>query len=106
MSLTSRSKTPPRSTTPHGGELSPSVIDVFALLDDDYARSLLEALTDGARPARELLEECDGSRSTVYRRLNRMEAAGIVEARMTLHPDGHHRKEFALAAERFTFEFP
>ncbi len=36
----------------------------------------------------------DASKSTVYRRLERLEAAGLAESTLTIDPDGNHRKRF------------
>jgi DNA-binding HxlR family transcriptional regulator len=97
------------SATPAGrsdGERSsPAPETVLELLTDEYARALVDALQDGPRPARELVGECDGSRPTVYRRLNRLEAAGLVAARTVPHPEGHHRKEFRATVEAVSVEF-
>lgn len=67
---------------------------LLSLLSDDHARAILEAVAEERRPARALAEHLGFSRATVYRRLNRLEAAGLVEATMTYHPDGHHRKGY------------
>lgn len=78
---------------------------VLDLLSDDYVRAIFAELGDGSRSARELVDRCDASKPTVYRRLNRLESAGLVRTRMALHPDGHHRKEFAVDFERLTLDF-
>jgi len=67
---------------------------VLDLLSDDDTRRLLATLTAEPLPARRLAEKLDVSRATVYRRLNRLETAGLVESRLTYHEDGHHRKRF------------
>lgn len=69
------------------------------LLDDRYARELLTVLTSGPCRGRELAETTGFSRSTVYRRLNRLEDAGLVTSRIRLDPEGSHCKEFALVRE-------
>ena len=89
-----------RSTT----EVSVSATELLALLSDDPAREILHALTDTAKPARALAAETDSSRSTVYRRLNRLQRAGLVEASMTYDADGHHRERFRATVERATLE--
>jgi DNA-binding transcriptional ArsR family regulator len=76
--------------------------DLLAVLEDDYARRILAAVAEEARPARELMEACDASRATVYRRLNRLEEQDLVTARTEVHPDGHHRKVFAATLEEAT----
>jgi predicted ArsR family transcriptional regulator len=67
---------------------------VVGLLDDEYARAILTATSDEAMSATELAEVCDISTSTAYRRLERLEEAGLVEPTMTYDADGYHRKEF------------
>ena len=73
-------------------DLAPTTL--LELLDDDYARGILEATAEEAVPARELAQRLDASRATVYRRLERLEEAGLVEPTMTYDADGYHRKEF------------
>lgn len=79
--------------------------DSLALLSDDYARSILEALGDEPLPAREIHERLDVSRATVYRRLERLEAAGLVESSMSVHPEGHHRERYELTTDRIHVRF-
>lgn len=85
-----------RSTAPPG--------ELLALLTDEHAREILEAIRDSAEPARVLAERCDASRATVYRRLARLREAGLVEAEMTYDDDGHHRETFRAAVERVRFD--
>jgi DNA-binding HxlR family transcriptional regulator len=74
----------------------------MALLTDEYARSVLEALGDGPKRARELTDVCAGSRATVYRRLDRLEAAGFVTTETGPDPDGHHFRTFRLVRDTVT----
>lgn len=78
--------------------------DLLDLLDDDYTHRILSALADAARPARELMEVCDASRATVYRRLDRLEEYGLVRSETELHAGGHHRKVFETSLERVTVD--
>jgi predicted transcriptional regulator len=41
----------------------------------------------------------------VYRRLDTLESAGVVESSMSIHPDGHHRKEFRITVEQVRLTF-
>jgi DNA-binding transcriptional ArsR family regulator len=75
------------------------------LLSDDTVRTILQAISEAPRPASDLIEICDGSKPTVYRRLNRLEDAGLVEVDVALRADGHHCKEFSTDFERVTLEF-
>jgi DNA-binding HxlR family transcriptional regulator len=89
------------SESDESGERSPDVPfeELLALFGDEYACDLLRALEDGPRAASDLIEHCEMSRPTVYRRLDRLTDAGIVESRMAPARDGHHRQEFQLACD-------
>ena len=76
--------------------------DQLELVTDEYALALLGALGDGPERGRDLIEGTEGSRSTVYRRLNRLVEAGFVRAETTLDPDGHHCKEFRFVRSTLT----
>ena len=72
------------------------------LLDDEYTREILVALYRGPRRGRELTATCGGSRSTVYRRLDRLQAAGFVTTETVVDPDGHHCDAYRLARDQLT----
>lgn len=72
---------------------------VIGLLADDHARAILKFLRDGPKSARRLAELCDTSRPTVYRRLERLQIAGLVTAEMEYDTDGHHRRRFGTAVD-------
>jgi len=78
--------------------------ELLALFGDDYACQILQTLRDGSMPARALVEATGMSRPTVYRRLNRLTDAGIVEEHLQVASDGHHRKEFRLTVDSVAFE--
>jgi Fe2+ or Zn2+ uptake regulation protein len=40
------------------------------------------------------------SRATVYRRLDRLESAGVLESSMRIDLDGHHRKRYRVVVDR------
>lgn len=75
---------------------------VVDLLTDEYARQILRAVTEEAKPACELVELLGVSRPTVYRRLDDLEDAGLVEPAMSFDPDGHHRREFHARFDELT----
>lgn len=66
------------------------VTDVVDLISDDYVRTILRATRDEARSVDSLSDACDADPSTVYRRVERLEEAGLVESQQQLDPDGHH----------------
>jgi len=73
---------------------------VFALLDDEYARSLLAATSHEPMTAPTLSDECEMSLSTVYRRLDDLEACGLVTTEVVPAPDGEHRKRYEARLEQ------
>jgi DNA-binding transcriptional ArsR family regulator len=78
---------------------------VLSLLSDDHARAILDALADGPSAARQLVERLDASRATVYRRLDALESAGLVDSTLSIRADGHHRRRFRAAAGRVSVRF-
>jgi predicted transcriptional regulator len=73
--------------------------DLLSVLSDDYAREILQSVSSECLAAREIADRLDVSRPTVYRRLNRLEEAGLVTTSMTYDPDGHHRRHYRAAFE-------
>ncbi len=83
-------------------------IDEECFLDvitDTYARNILTALVDRPAAAATLADELDASRPTVYRRLNSLESAGLIESTVVLDPDGHHRKRFHIIVDSANLTF-
>jgi len=56
-------------------------------LNDDTSRELLGALCGEAKPVRELSEECEIPLSTAYRKVNQLQAAGLVEEENLVNDD-------------------
>jgi DNA-binding transcriptional ArsR family regulator len=79
--------------------------ELLSLLGDEYARAVLEAIVQTPRPGREIVEETGFSKATVYRRLDRLEAAGLVASETVFDPDGHHRERFRATFEGATCRF-
>lgn len=110
----SYSQSPPGSGTPaldrnaDSSEHRIATIDqdaTLSLLSDEYARNILDALGEESLSARELTDRMDISRATVYRRLDTLEEAGVVESTMQIHPEGHHRKQFRITIDHVNLAF-
>ncbi len=78
---------------------------LLSLLDDDCARDVLRMTRQEPLPAREIADRLDVSRPTAYRRLNRLQEAGLVDTSLALHPDGHHRQEFRATVSEVLLTF-
>ncbi|WP_049926995.1 ArsR/SmtB family transcription factor [Halopiger goleimassiliensis] len=76
-----------------------SLETVVDLLDDEYARAILTAIRTDPMSANELSEHCDGSFSTIWRRLERLEEAGLVAERTRPRSDGNHDTVYAATVE-------
>jgi predicted transcriptional regulator len=74
---------------------------VVGLLDDDHARRILEVTSVDPLSQRELAEKCDASLPTVSRRIDRLEAAGLVREETRLRSDGHHDAVYVAQLDRF-----
>lgn len=79
--------------------------ELLALLEDEYARAILTATSDEPMSATTLSEYCDASRSTVYRRLERLQECGLIEERMRFDADGHHHNVYVSRLEGVEIEF-
>jgi predicted transcriptional regulator len=78
--------------------------ELFALLDDEYARSILVATSVEPMAAGALAEHCGASEPTIYRRIDRLESFGLLASDQQLDPDGHHYKTYRARLERVTIE--
>lgn len=98
----------PASTRHRGRDDSAPDLDpheLLALLSDDDARAILEAVTDEGLSANAITDRLDASRATVYRRLNRLEDAGLVASTMTFQAEGHHRKQYHASLDEVALSF-
>jgi len=90
-------------------ELTGTPLDAF---DDPALRALGDpktsrtcaALLDEARSAQELAEVTGEALPTVYRRLNTLKQAALIDAETTVSPDGNHYQEFFAAPSRLVVE--
>lgn len=71
---------------------------VLAALDDDACRELIREL-DTAHTADELADASGIARSTVYRKLDTLADAGLVEEQTEVRSDGHHTTRYVLDFE-------
>lgn len=72
----------------------PESEQVLDLLADDYAREILAYLSKQPMLVEELGEKCDGSKSTIYDRVDQLQSVGLVSENLQIDPQGHHRKQY------------
>lgn len=97
-------RTPRRTGVTSDGSDEAPAEELLSVFGDEYMCDILYALGDCPMAARELVEATGMSRPTAYRRLNRLTDAGLVEEKLQVASDGHHRTEFRLAVESVEFE--
>lgn len=78
--------------------------EVFALLDDEYARAILTATSTQPMSAKELGDECDASLPTVYRRVERLVETGLLEERTRVADHGRHYSVYRARLRRLSVE--
>lgn len=96
---------PPRSADRLGdsGSSTPETVsdadtdELLSVLGDEYTLTILSTLGEQSLSAREIADRTDVSRQTVYRRLEPLVDAGVVDTSMAVHPSGHHRQQFRIA---------
>jgi len=101
---TGRTEVVERATETEAANEETAPEDVLALLNTEYTRPILTAIETEAKAARDIAEECGASRPTVYRRLNALQAAGLVETGMVYDADGHHRTVFEATFESLSVD--
>jgi AcrR family transcriptional regulator len=76
--------------------------DIGALFEDEYARAIIRHASEDSLSARDLMDRCDASKATIYRRIDRLEEYDLLESRLEHDPDGHHRRLFAATLDEVT----
>lgn len=80
----------------------PDPADVFALLDDEYARGILRATKSTPMSAPKLATELDASRPTIYRRIEQLQELDLLTESTELEAHGHHRSAYQARLETIT----
>jgi DNA-binding transcriptional ArsR family regulator len=103
QSYATRSRAEPQpgpSSRREDDECAVESTQLLALLGDECVMEILQTISETAAPAREIAEDVGVSRTTVYRRLDRLEEVGLVQASMVYNPKGHHRQHYEVAVDR------
>lgn len=77
---------------------------MFALLDDACARAILRATSQRAMSAPELVDACEASRATVYRRIDDLTRLGLLSESTEYDGDGNHRGTYAASLRSLSVE--
>lgn len=86
---------------PYATEEPPEPATVLETLADEDARTILRTLNT-PMTAQEIHAESDIPESTLYRKLDRLTATGLVDRRTRIRRDGHHANEYAASFAAIT----
>lgn len=75
---------------------------VLAALEDEACRTILEATADESLTATELSEKCGIPTSTMYRKVELLTDAGLVDERIRINTTGKHATEYRKGFEDIT----
>lgn len=79
-----------------------SATAVFEALDDDRCRDILVAVLERPLTAPELASRCGQSRSSIYRKLEKLERAGLVACATRFRPGERNIAEYRARVEEFS----
>lgn len=72
------------------------------VIDDPDCRTVLEATSTDAYSATELADDCDVPLSTLYRKLDRLADAGLLEENLRIRRSGKHVTEYTRRVDAVT----
>lgn len=75
--------------------VEPDLDELLAVLEDADCRAVLEATGEEALSAKEIGERCDIPSSTVYRKIERLTEAGLLEEGLRIRTSGKHTNEYS-----------
>ncbi|MFP8953238.1 helix-turn-helix domain-containing protein [Natrialbaceae archaeon A-arb3/5] len=84
-----------------GSESTASAEEICAALDDPDCREIIRNL-EGPMTASELTSECDIPQSTLYRKLELLTEATLLEESTEIRRDGHHASKYTVAFDEIT----
>ena len=72
---------------------------IASLLEDEYARAILRQTSEQPLSATDLMDRCDASKATTYRRIDRLQGHELIESYQEYDPDGHHYQVYAATLD-------
>lgn len=82
----------------------PDIEVLFDVLDDEYARAILTETSKEPMSAKTLAEACDASLPTIYRRIDRLSACGLIEERTEFGDEGRHYGVYRATLDQLVVE--
>ncbi|WP_416838614.1 helix-turn-helix domain-containing protein [Haloferax sp. DFSO52] len=84
---------------------TPDPSAVLSALNDGDSRRILAVCDDQPRTAQECANLCDIPLSSVYRKLDLLSDAALLEEGRRIQPDAHHPREFSTHFDALSLSF-
>ena len=68
--------------------------EIVDLVSDGYGWQILVETRNEYKSAQTLSDVCDADPSTIYRRIERLESADLLDVEQQIDPGGHHHKTY------------
>lgn len=78
---------------------------VVDYLGDDHVRTILVQTCEGPKSVDALSDACGVDPSTIYRRVQRLQEADLLEEQQKLDPGGHHHKVYVARVQEVRIRF-
>ncbi|WP_266081896.1 ArsR/SmtB family transcription factor [Haladaptatus caseinilyticus] len=82
----------------------PALGKLLDVLSDEYARDILAATSIKPMSAQQLADECEMSPPTVYRRVDRLQAFGLLEEQTKIRTDNNHYSVYTATLSEVCLE--
>ncbi|WP_222916108.1 helix-turn-helix domain-containing protein [Natrinema sp. SYSU A 869] len=86
---------------PFASESTPSAEEICSALDDPDCREIIRNLEE-PMTASELSKRCEIPQSTLYRKLELLTEATLLEESTEIRQDGHHASKYSVAFDEIT----
>ncbi|MFH5798768.1 ArsR/SmtB family transcription factor [Haladaptatus sp. CMAA 1911] len=82
----------------------PALGELLDVLSDEYARKILAATSIKPMSAKQLADECEMSQPTVYRRVERLQAHGLLEEQTKIRTSNNHYSVYTATLSEVSIE--
>ncbi|ODR80529.1 transcriptional regulator [Haladaptatus sp. W1] len=82
----------------------PALGELLDILSDEYAREILAVTSIKPMSAQELADECEMSKPTVYRRVERLQGHGLLEEQTKIRTSNNHYSVYTATLSEVSIE--
>jgi DNA-binding MurR/RpiR family transcriptional regulator len=82
----------------------PALGELLDVLSDEYARDILAATSIKPMSAQQLADECEMSKPTVYRRVEQLQAHGLLDEQTKVRTSNNHYSVYTATLSEVSIE--